>query len=211
MCKYDKSDIIRVKEDCMTDMEKNKALLRIVAGKHKGRTILTPKGMDTRPTQGKIRESLFNMLQAEIPGAVILDLFAGSGALGLEALSRDAAYAAFCDHAPQAQVVLRKNIDMLCLQEQTQVLCCHFMQAIRRLADGARRFDVLFVDPPYRFAEMETLLAEVAKSNILAENAVVIYEHPTGHLYAHEGFVKVREKKYGEITLTFLSRISEEM
>ena len=122
--------------------------MRIISGSARGRTIVAPQGMDTRPTQDYVRESLFNILRADVPGARVLDLFAGSGALGLEALSRGAEHAVFVDSARAAVACVRRNVETLRMDGRCQVLACDWRAAAQRLAGGG--FDLVFIDPPYR-------------------------------------------------------------
>lgn len=121
--------------------------MRIVAGRWGGRTIATPPGRDTRPTAERVREALMSMLAAELPGARVLDLFAGSGALGLEALSRGAEHATFVESADRAARVLRGNIAALGAAENARVVTSDAL----RFLDGveAMQFDLAFADPPY--------------------------------------------------------------
>ena len=134
--------------------------MRIIAGSCKGRPILAPKGMDTRPTLDRVKESLFGIIQFQLYGKTVLDLFAGSGNLGLEALSRGASFAAFNDMSRDAVKVIRANIEKLGFEQKSVVMNVDFAQAIRSLS--ARRFDIVFLDPPYRAGLMEKALKEQA-------------------------------------------------
>ena len=145
--------------------------MRIIAGSCKGRPILAPKGMDTRPTLDRVKESLFGIIQFQIYGKTVLDLFAGSGNLGLEALSRGASFAAFNDMSRDAVKVIRANIEKLGFEQKSVVMNVDFAQAIRSLS--ARRFDIVFLDPPYRAGLMEKHDAHIAPVDT---GALVLYD-----------------------------------
>ena len=154
--------------------------MRIIAGSCKGRPILAPKGMDTRPTLDRVKESLFGIIQFQIYGKTVLDLFAGSGNLGLEALSRGASFAAFNDMSRDAVKVIRANIEKLGFEQKSVVMNVDFAQAIRSLS--ARRFDIVFLDPPYRAGLMEKALKELSTAGILNDGAMVLRRWIRGRL-----------------------------
>lgn len=123
--------------------------LRIIGGLFKGRTLKTPKTTSTRPTQGVLREALFNICQNEIEGAHFLDLFAGSGAIGFEALSRGAAHVTFIEQNRQAIQCIKENSALLQVESQTQILPTDASKAIALLAKQKAEFDLIYLDPPY--------------------------------------------------------------
>ena len=135
--------------------------LRIISGTFKGRQLKTPKSTSTRPTQGMLREAIFNICQNEIAGARFLDLFAGSGAMGLEAISRGAAHSTFVEQNRQAIMCIKENITMLKVEPQTKVIPTDAARAITLLAN--QQFDLIYIDPPYDmlfdFAPVAPLLA----------------------------------------------------
>ena len=128
--------------------------MRIIAGSARGTPLLAPRGMDTRPTQDKVKESLFNMLQGAWEGGAALDLFAGSGALGLEAVSRGAELAVLVDQSKEAAQCIRRNIEKLRFQDRAELLNCDWKQAVSKLAREGRRFELVFLDPPYRMDDL---------------------------------------------------------
>jgi 16S rRNA (guanine966-N2)-methyltransferase len=168
--------------------------MRIVAGRWRGRTIAAPRGSAVRPTADRVREAWMSILQNDLPNATVLDLFSGSGALGLEALSRGASHATFVESAAPSLASLRTNIDRLGATEVTTV---HRMDALRFLATlGAHAFEVAFADPPYR----QGLAAQVAErwrdgrfSRILA------LEHAASEAMPDGGDTR----RYGDTALTF--------
>jgi 16S rRNA (guanine966-N2)-methyltransferase len=150
------------------------ARVRIIAGEKRGARILAPKGHDTRPTSDRAREAAFNLI-GPVDGASVLDLFAGSGAYGLEALSRGAAAAVFAESDPAACASIRHNLDKLGLTGGT-VLCRDAIQFLSEEAAAGRRYDLVLADPPYRmFASVQTGLATYLP-HVLAENGLAVIE-----------------------------------
>lgn len=123
--------------------------MRIIAGTHKGKRLHSPKGMDVRPTSSRLREALFNILQNEIEGATFLDLFAGSGAVGLEAISRGAKHATFVEESRESAMAIKKNIGILQAEEATTVISEDALRALSLFKRRKKSFDIIFVDPPY--------------------------------------------------------------
>ncbi len=178
--------------------------MRIIAGSARGRTIIAPKGQDTRPTQDYVRESLFNILQQIVPQAYVLDLFSGSGALALEAISRGAEFAALVDLAPQAITCIRKNVQSLGFEEQTAVLQCKWQAAIARLAGKQHSFTLVFLDPPYRMTETGEICAEMAERGILENDAMIVIEHRKGcDPTLDDRFTCKDSRRYGDTVIHF--------
>lgn len=179
-----------------------RSILRIIAGTHRGRILATPKGMDTRPTRGRVRESLFSILQSRLPGAYALDLFAGSGALGLEALSRGAREVVFVDCDGHAQAAIESNVRAFGFGERARLLRCDCFGAISRLSRETPQFDLLFLDPPYRM-ESKALLSAIQSSGICKPTALWIYEHAKDQAETPDGLIVADERKYGDTVITF--------
>lgn len=131
--------------------------LRIIAGRFKGRSLKTPKGPSTRPTQGMLREAVFNICQNEIEGARFLDLFAGSGAMALEALSRGASHATLVEQNRQAVSCIKENIEMLQVKENTDLLPFPAQRALALLAKQSVHYNIVYIDPPYDMPYKELL------------------------------------------------------
>jgi 16S rRNA (guanine966-N2)-methyltransferase len=147
--------------------------MRIIAGTHRGHTIYAPKGRDTRPTSDRVRENVFNILGA-VDGAVVLDLYAGSGALGLEALSRGAARAVFVERDGDAVRAIERNLDKLRLS--ATVLRQDAVTALAAEAASGRKYDLVLVDPPYEmYSDIEPQLARYLPA-LLADDGVVVVE-----------------------------------
>ncbi|MGD9294224.1 MAG: 16S rRNA (guanine(966)-N(2))-methyltransferase RsmD [Roseobacter sp.] len=182
--------------------------MRIIAGKHRSTALASvgkgDPGAHLRPTTDRVRESLFNVLQHKIDfdGARVLDLFAGTGALGLEALSRGASFVAFVDDGRAAQRLIGQNIAKLRVQEQTELIR---RDALRLPGRTGAPFDLVFLDPPYRRGFGARALATADAGGWLAPAALVVWEE-AAPMPAPEGFELVDQRKYGETNVTFLSK-----
>ena len=147
--------------------------MRVIAGTHRGRRLAAPRGRDTRPTSDRVREALFSIL-GPLDGERVLDLFAGSGALGIEALSRGAGSALFCDRSPAAAAAVRSNLQALGLQ--ADVVCDDARQVLRDAHGRGATYDLVFLDPPYRQAEQWAADLSVLVPAILAPEGRVVSE-----------------------------------
>lgn len=177
--------------------------MRIIAGEMRSRAILAPKGSDTRPTLDRTRESLFNIIAAECPDARVLDLYAGSGALALEALSRGAESAVLCDCSREAAKAIRHNIETLKLENRARFLFMQDAQAIALLAREKAVFDLVFLDPPYRLDTAPACRA-LAESGVLLPDALVVIEHAAAAQPAPgEGYERVDQRKYRDTMISF--------
>jgi 16S rRNA (guanine966-N2)-methyltransferase len=180
--------------------------IRIITGHLKGRKIPTLQGQGIRPTSLRSREALFSMLGSIIPGASVADLFAGSGSIGLEALSRGAAKALFVEQNTEAGQTLEKTLRQFNLASQSRVLIQDVTLAIKNpLLVGWQPFDVLYFDPPYRFEHSHQLLMQIANTDLVAKTGHIIYEHfakmtPPAFLGP---WGLTRTAKYGDTALTF--------
>jgi 16S rRNA (guanine966-N2)-methyltransferase len=184
--------------------------MRIIAGTFRSRQLKSLKGMSLRPTSDKLRETLFNVLGDLVLDARFLDLFAGTGAVGIEALSRGAREAIFVEKHPSAVALIKKNLDSLEIHKGARVIKLDALQALKQLAEtpmapGAR-IDLLFLDPPYAEREQyANVLKFLGAANLLAENAVVIAEHQRS-LDLPDSFGKlerVRVLRQGDAALSF--------
>lgn len=177
--------------------------MHIIAGTARGRQILTPKGRNTRPTLGRVKESLFGILQFSLEGARVLDLYAGSGSLGLEALSRGAAFAVFNDMDRACCELIRKNISTLGFMDRASVMQMDALSAIARLA-GGQSFDITFLDPPYRMGAQQAL-EELFRTGLIAPGGRVVVEHAwedAPHAVG-ERMICADVRKYGDTGLSF--------
>ena len=180
--------------------------MRIISGSARGRSIEAPKGRDTRPTLDRVREAIFGMVQFDVANARVLDLFAGSGAFGLEALSRGADEAVFCDSDRSACAVIEKNLANFDFSGRAQVHLTDCFSLIERLHVSERRFSLVFIDPPYRSGLYEKTLDALTSSGILEDGCIVILEHPKKFCIEinDQRFSIGKPHSYGEIAVTKL-------
>ncbi len=177
--------------------------MRIIAGEMRSRTILAPKGSETRPTLDRTRESLFNIIAAECPGARVLDLYAGSGALALEAISRGAERAVMCDCSREAAAVIRRNMESLRVEDRTELLFMRDEQAIQTLKKRGDRFDLVFLDPPY-CCDTASACRQLLEANVLLPEALVIIEHlETVTPQVPPAFRQTDRRRYRDTAITF--------
>ncbi|MDB5438167.1 MAG: methyltransferase [Caulobacteraceae bacterium] len=184
--------------------------MRIIGGKFRGRSLVAPPGLETRPTADRARQALFDVLShapwaPELEGARVIDLFAGSGALGLEAMSRGAAFCLFVETGEAARGAIRDNVEVLSLFGRTRI---HRRDAtdlgLKPAADGAP-FDLAFLDPPYRKSLAEKALASLAAGGWLAPGALAVVERAADEpLVAPEGFEPVDDRSWGAARIQFL-------
>lgn len=172
--------------------------MRIIAGTARSLPLKTIEGMGTRPTTDRIKETLFNIIQDEVPGSYFLDLFAGSGQIGLEAVSRGARYAVFVDNNKKAVACITDNIQFTKFDRETKLYPTEVLAALRAM-EGKYRFDIIFMDPPYGQLLEKDVLACLSGSSLLKEDALIIVEASldTSFDYLEEyGFVLERIKTY---------------
>lgn len=150
--------------------------MRVIAGLAKGRKLMTREGQDTRPTTDRSREALFAMLQFEVPGTRFLDLFAGSGGVGIEALSRGAQEAVFVELSRDAAHCVRSNIKTTGFEACSRLLIKDVYQAIRQLGQEGQRFDIIFMDPPYDHDLEMPCVQAILKAGILEEEGLIVVE-----------------------------------
>lgn len=179
--------------------------MRIIAGALKGKRLVTPKGDTTRPTADQVRIALMDTLAPRLPGARVLDLFAGAGGVGLEALSRGAGEATFVERDPRAITALRDNIAALGVGEATRVRRADVLRELEALYRAGERFDVVFLDPPYDAGLVETTLQFLGGGGLLLAEGWVIAQHFTKRAPAERigSLFAFRTRRFGETTLTF--------
>lgn len=173
--------------------------MRVIAGSAKSIPLKTLEGLDTRPTQDRIKETLFNILQSDIPGCRFLDLFAGSGAIGIEAASRGASQAVFLEQNPKAASIIRQNLHNTHLEECSTLYQGDLFLLLPGLASKEKVFDIIFMDPPYRHAYERQVLSLLKDSSLADEYTLIIVEASldTSMDYLPDlGYELVREKRY---------------
>lgn len=173
--------------------------MRVIAGKAKRIPLAAPNGLDTRPTQDRTKETLFNMLQPYLADSVFLDLFSGSGAIGIEALSRGAKKTVFVEHGKEACDCITKNLKKTKLEQDATLLRINVSDALKRLEQGKYCFDCIFMDPPYNKELEKAVLIQLSKSSLIGKDTIIVVEASleTEFLYLEElGFRVYNEKKY---------------
>lgn len=183
-------------------------IMRVIAGTARRLHLKTIEGRDTRPTTDRIKETLFNMIQAEVPDSDFLDLFSGSGSIGIEALSRGAKSAYFVENNKAAAACIRENLEFTRLKEDAVVMECDVITAIRRLHGKGKVFDIIYMDPPYNIEWEKQVLTALTSSDILDGGTTIIIEASleTDFAYAKElGFSVDRQKEYKTNKHVFLS------
>lgn len=184
--------------------------MHVIAGSLKGRRLECPKGLDVRPTSSMLRETLFNIIQMQIPSAKFLDLYAGTGAVGIEAISRGASEVVFIDHSAQAIQYIKKNLERLGVTEEAKVIVGDAPLIIKKILREQEPFDMIYIDPPYKLFEDEgyisSLMADIVHYHILKKGGLVFVEsrmekkgHPQEKNF--EGFVLEKIKKAGSSQL----------
>ncbi len=181
--------------------------MRVVAGKYRGKNLLAPKDDKIRPTTTRIKETLFNVLQGYVDGAIVLDLFAGSGALGIEAISRGAKDVTFVDKSHDAIALVNENLKGI--KEPCRIFNTDFLSALHGASVQRRKFDLIFIDPPYATSYGEMAIDKIVELDILADDGIIVFEHGAEKSYtiSHKGF-KQRTKEMGPITAEFITRKS---
>lgn len=189
--------------------QERKKAMRVITGSARGRRLKELEGMETRPTTDRVKEGLFNILQCDIEGRRVLDLFAGTGQLGIECLSRGAAFAVFVDRRDDAARLVRENLALTGLQDRARVVRGDSLEYLRSLRE---RFDLVFLDPPYQAGLLEPALAALTGFDILNPHGIIVAEHPADRVLASPGApCQVhRTYRYGKIGLTVFRRSGNE-
>jgi 16S rRNA (guanine966-N2)-methyltransferase len=185
-------------------------MLRVIGGTYRGRKLATATGLDIRPTSDRLRESLFNIIASRIEGTAFLDICAGSGAIGIEALSRGAGSVTFVDRSRTACSVIRRNLDALGVTSLAEVINRGAVAALRQLApeNEGKKFDIVFFDPPYESGLYSPVLASLSRSDLIKPESLIITEYRAKRAPEQNyGLLQlVRVVKHGESALGFYSR-----
>ena len=179
--------------------------MRVITGKARGVALKTPEGMATRPTADRVKEALFSIIQFEIPGAKVLDLFGGTGQLGIEALSRDAASAVFVDEREDACKLIRENLKRTKLENVARVIRSDYMAYLKNCRDS---FNIIFLDPPYAEVFLENSLKMITEIDILQSGGIIVAERPVGKnlLCEFPGYSRSKDYKYSKTILTIFRK-----
>ena len=182
--------------------------MRIIAGEAGSRRIEAPPGRGTRPTLDRVRENLFNMLQGDIYGKKVLDLFAGSGALSLEAISRGAESAVLVDCDREAHRTQIRNIHSLGFDSRAETMLCDWRAAIRNMKEEKRQFDLVFLDPPYEYTDLREVFSSLY--DLLSEEAVVVLEHEAKkEIRTGSGYCCIKTRSWGFCAADFYKKNSD--
>ena len=175
--------------------------MRVIAGTAKGRQLKTPDGMLTRPTADRVKEALFSILNFDLPGARVLDLFAGTGQLGIEALSRGSSFAIFVDERDAACNLVKENLRRTGFTDKSRVVRSDYQNFLRSCRE---KFDIVFLDPPYSEVFLENSLKIITEIDILQSGGIIVTERPLGKDLSSDfpGYSRSKDYKYGKTLLT---------
>ena len=175
--------------------------MRVITGKARGVNLKTPEGLQTRPTTDRVKEALFSMIQFDIPTATVLDLFGGTGQLGIEALSRGARRAVFVDESDKACQLIRENLRRTRMEQDGSVVRSDYLAYLGRCRE---KFNIIFLDPPYAEVFLENALKRITEIDILQSGGIIVTERPLGKElpYEFEGNTRSKDYKYGKTLIT---------
>ena len=175
--------------------------MRVITGKARGVTLKTPEGMQTRPTTDRVKEALFSIIQFDIPGTKVLDLFGGTGQLGIEALSRGATSATFVDASDTACRLIKENLKRTGFTQEGRVVKSDYLSYLSRCKET---YQIIFLDPPYAEVFLENALNCITEIDILQTGGIIVAERPLGKelLWEFEGYTRSKDYKYGNTLLT---------
>ena len=180
--------------------------MRVITGSARGITLKTPEGMVTRPTTDRVKEAMFSIIHFEIPGADVLDLFGGTGQLGIEALSRGAKSAVFVDAGEPACRLIRENLKRTRLEAQARVVRSDYLAYLERTKE---QFDIILLDPPYAEVFLESAIKKITEIDILRQGGIIVAERPLGKelLWEFPGYDRSKDYKYGNTLLTIYRKV----
>lgn len=175
--------------------------MRVITGTARGVVLKTPDGLNTRPTADRVKEALFSIIQFDVPNAKVLDLFGGTGQLGIEALSRGAKSATFVDERDDACALIKENLRRTKLGQSATVIRADYLSYLNRCRE---QFDIIFLDPPYAEVFLENSLKTISEIDILRDSGIIVAERPLGKElpWPFEGFTRSKDYKYGKTLLT---------
>lgn len=181
--------------------------MRVITGSAKGTTLKTPDGMLTRPTTERVKEALFSSLHFMLPGRSVLDLFAGTGQMGIEAVSRGAASCVFIDNRKESVALIKENLRRAKMEKQGKVLQSDYLAYLERCRE---KFDIILLDPPYAEKFLENALQKISEIDILAEDGIIITERPVEKCLEGEfpGLTRLKDHRYGKIMITTFQKAS---
>lgn len=182
--------------------------MKVIGGTARGRKLKVPKGLAVRPTAARVKESLFNILPHDFSGLRVLDLYAGSGNVSIEALSRGAVEAVLVDESARSAAVIRENLTRLELIQRARVWIVPVARALRKLDKAGEKFDLIFLDPPYERGLVKTTLEAIGQCALLNPAAIVVVEH-SGRESVRPGYGELilnDQRRYGDTLLSFFDK-----
>ena len=183
--------------------------MSVITGKARGIQLKTPEGMQTRPTADRVKEALFSIIHFDVPGARVLDLFGGTGQLGIEALSRGAESAVFVDAREESCRLIRENLKRTKLEKDAKVIRSDYLDYLNRCRE---QYNIILLDPPYAEVFLENALKRITEIDILQSDGIIVAERPLGKElpWEFEGFTRSKDYKYGKVLLTIYRKASSE-
>jgi 16S rRNA (guanine966-N2)-methyltransferase len=181
--------------------------MRIISGTSKGRKLVTPRSQSLRPTSDRVKESIFNILQDDIVGKVVLDLFAGTGNLGIEALSRGAKKTIFVEKGRQALRLIQRNLTQFGLEERSEIIPKDAIRAIGILKQKGESFDLILMDPPYEKGLIQRTLMKLNSYPIYHKDSILVIEHNRREPLSTvmDGWNLIRQRRIGDTLISFLT------
>lgn len=175
--------------------------MRVITGSARGVQLKTPEGMVTRPTSDRVKEAMFSIIHFEVPGAAVLDLFGGTGQLGIEALSRGAKSAVFVDAGEPACRLIKENLKRTRMEGRGKVIRSDYLDYLSRCRE---KYDIILLDPPYAEVFLENALKRITEIDILTQNGIIVTERPLGKdlPWDFPGYERSKDYKYGKTVLT---------
>ena len=179
--------------------------MRIITGKARGVQLKTPEGLQTRPTADRVKEAMFSIIHFDVPSARVLDLFGGSGQLGIEAISRGAEFAVFVDESDAACKLIKENLRRAKMESQARVVRSDYMAYLNTCRE---KFDIILLDPPYAEVFLENSLKKISEIDILQSGGIIVAERPLGKDIPLDfpGFSRSKDYKYGKSLLTLYKK-----
>lgn len=183
--------------------------MRVISGTARGTVLKTPEGLSTRPTSDRVKEALFSILQFDLPGMRVLDLFGGTGQLGIEAISRGAKSCVFVDAGEKACSLIRENVKRCKMEQQCRIVRGDYLQFLQNCRET---FDIVFLDPPYAEVFLENALKKISEIDILSDRGIIICERPTEKVMPLEipGLQLKKDYRYGKTIISVYRRMNAE-
>ena len=184
--------------------------MRVISGSARGKKLNSLQGDLTRPTLDRVKEALFNILQFEIRDSIVLDLFSGSGALAIEALSRGAKCAIVCDNSKEAIKIINQNLQETKLLDKAQIICSDYMEALKKITNEKIKFDIIFLDPPYKTNYLENAINTIIKNKLLKDDGIIVLEtddeNKIENIKKIENIEIYDKRKYGIVNIVFVRK-----